>query len=804
MTPKKTKWRHSINYLVVIAVIGSGILGGMIFIAATILATYQRAENQSITHLKGLLDTVESTVSIACFVEDQNLAREVANGLMKNSEVLGVRIRSNKTWLVQSYRDKASAIDLEQAPPGRQIRKVHSPFNAGEIVGEIVLDPDPDTFARVVQEEVRFVGILLWLQLAAFVVFIIIIMLRRILRPIKGMSDRLHRMDATAGERLAIPRGHVGSEIGRLAEDINAMADRLVASLNDEHEIRLLHMIEEKKYHAIFDHAETGIFIADMNGCVSSGNPALLRLLDFPEGASFAEVRLTDLAWRTPEQLQRIINDCINGDAASGADLEFITGRGMARWLNVTLCGIGGGMVQGIVSDVTERKLAEDAARQQAVTDPLTGIANRSGLEQQMLAAIRKSVTVSDPGFALMLVDIDGFKRINEALGLPVGDLILKTAVRRIQTCIKSSDTVARVGGDEFAVILPRITDEETAAGVGERIVRILAHSYDGHAHPIKLGASIGITLFPNDGMEIPALLRNAELALDHAKLGGGSRYAFFDPAMAEATERRRALETDMQLALRRGEFRLYYQPIVDIAENRLAGVEALIRWHHPEKGVVPPDAFIPVAEETGFIVDIGLWGLEAACRQIAAWQAEGRNLYMSLNVSGRQIPDGLPPQVLADAMARHGIEPWRLILEITEGVLMADLTNALQWVVAVRELGLRFYLDDFGTGYSSLSYLKRFPVSTVKVDKSFVRDMQKDAGDRALVEAVIVMAKSLGMSVVAEGVEMVEQLDILRAMGCHYGQGYYFSKPVPIEEFGAVSARIDAMLLIPPPAAAG
>ena len=796
MLSKLTGWRHSIIYLAAIAVIGSGILVGMMFIGVTGYTTRERAEEQSVMRLRELLDTVESTVSIACFVEDQNLAKEVARGLLKNSDVLGVRIRSNKTELIRSYRDKVSADNLERALRGRQISKIHSPFNEREIVGEIVIDPDPETFDRFVGEEVRFVGFLLWLQQATLVVAIVAVILRLIVRPIKGMSDRLHRMDATTGGRLAIPKGHAGSEVGRLAEDVNAMADQLVASLDDEREMRLLHTIEEKKYHAIFDNAETGIFIADINGCVSSGNPALVRLLQIPEGTSVAEVRLTDLAWCVPGHLRQLIADCINGDATSSADLEFNPeGKGGVCWLNVALTSIGGGLVQGIVTDVTKHKLAESAARQQAVTDQLTGVANRSGLEQQLQAAIRDNGATRGGSFALMLVDLDGFKRINEALGLPVGDLILKAAARRIQTCIKSSDTVARVGGDEFAVILPRIADEKTAAGVGERVVRILARKYDEHANPIQLGASIGIVLFPSDGVEIPVLLRNAQLALDRAKLGGGNRYTFFDPAMAEAAEHRRVLETDMQLALRRDEFRLYYQPIVDLAENRLAGVEALIRWHHAEKGLVPPDAFIPIAEETGLIVDIGLWGLETACRQLAIWQSEGRDLYMSLNVSGRQIPDGLPPKALSNAIARHGVEPQRLVLEITEGVLMADLDVSLQWLATVRKLGLRFYLDDFGTGYSSLSYLKRFPISTVKVDKSFVHDMHHDAGDRALVEAVVAMAKSLGMSVVAEGVETVEQLDLLRAMGCRYGQGYYFSKPVPIEEFGAVSAHIEALL---------
>jgi diguanylate cyclase (GGDEF)-like protein/PAS domain S-box-containing protein len=664
------------------------------------------------------------------------------------------------------------------------------------MVGEIILDPDPETFDHVVREEVRFVGVLLWLQLAVVVMAIVVAMLRLIVRPIKGMSDRLHRMDATAGDRLKIPKGHVGSEVGRLVEDINTLADQLVASLDDERDLRRLREIDEKKYRAIFDNAETGIFIIDPKSQVESGNPALVRLLNLPVEIILTQVRLADLAWCKPGSLLQLIDNCIEHNAMCGADLEYsLDENGMVRWLNITLSNIGGGMVQGLVSDVTERKLNEESARKQVVTDPLTGAANRVALEQRLLAAIRKSEALFGSGFSLMMIDLDGFKRINDALGIPVGDLVLKAVAARLQSCVKASDMVARISGDKFAIFLPGAANEETAALIGDRIVKALARSYDEHANPIRLGTSVGITLFPADGVDTPSLLRNAELALDRAKIGGGNRYTFFDSAMAEAVASRGTLESDMQLALRRDEFRLFYQPIVDLVENRLAGVEALIRWHHPEKGLVPPDAFIPVAEETGFIVDIGLWGLETACRQLAAWQLEGRNLYMSINISGRQIPDGLSPQALFDAISRHGVEPWRLVLEITEGVLMADVAKALQWMVAIREKGLRFYLDDFGTGYSSLSYLKRFPVSTVKVDKSFVRDMHNDASDRALVEAVVAMAKSLGMSVVAEGVETVEQLDLLRAMGCRYGQGYYFSKPVPVEEFDGVSARVDAML---------
>lgn len=792
-------WRSSIIYLAVIAVVGSGIPVGLLFTGVTVFSANNRTQEQSAARLSELLDTVESTASVACFAQDRGLAKEVVRGLMNNSGVLGIQIRTNNEELAGAVHGLPSDNVLERSRKYRLIRKVSSPFDPGEVVGEIILDPDPSAYDQLVREEARFFAVLLWLQLSVVVVTIVVVMIRLIVRPIKGMSDRLHSMDAANGDRLDVPRGYEGSELGRLVEDINGMADQLVTSLNDEREIRQLHAIEEKKYRAIFDNAETGIFLADREGRVSSGNPTLMRLLRLPPSTDVASLCLTSLPWADRGQLDRLIVEAVDGTGLQrDADLEFDEdARGIRRWLNVTVSAIGNGMVQGIVSDVTDRKLAEESARLQAVTDPLTGAANRVGLEHRLQIAMREASTMVEGGLALMLVDIDGFKRINDALGLPVGDQILKAAAVRLLSCVKTSDIVARIGGDEFAVLLPGVASEEMAARIGQRIVRQLARSYDEHMNPIQLGGSVGITLYPSDGGDMPTLLRNAELALDRAKGSGGSRYAFFDPAMAEAAAHRRALEIDMQLALRRNEFRLYFQPIIDLQENRLAGAEALIRWHHAEKGMIPPDAFIPVAEETGFIVDIGRWVLNAACRQIAEWQAQGKDMYVSINISGRQIPDGMTPKMLADAVRHHGIEPWRLVIEITEGVLLADVSRAQQWLAAVREQGMSLYLDDFGTGYSSLSYLKRFPVSTVKVDKAFIRDMHSDASDRALVEAVVAMARSMSMTVVAEGVETAEQLTILRSMHCRYGQGYYFSKPVPADEFDRVAAQIQAQLAV-------
>jgi len=789
----KQRWDRSLLYLTTIGVLLIAVVIGALFIDIANRVTHERTELQSAAHLSELLDTVENAASIACFVGDQALAKEVANGLMKNSGVLGVVVRNYKQELARVYRGDV----LEQAPKGRLIRVIHSPFIPEEAVGEILLDPDLAEMERRVKDDVQFVGKLLGVQIAGTSAAIFIVLLLWIVRPIKALSDSLHLMNAAAGDRLAIPRGHSHTEIGRLANDINIIAGSLVSSLEDEHKLRKQHEIGEEKYHAIFENAETGIFIVNSAGRIESFNSALSRILGLSaEHQNEIDNRLlSDLPWRSPDRLQQFIDECISSHSSISVDLEYMLQDGSTRWLHFLCNPVGKDKIQGVVSDVTERRRAENTARMQVITDSLTGVANRTGMEQALQSYIRKHGIVPDAGFALMLINLDGFKRVNEALGLPVGDGVLMAAAKRLSSCLKPSDTVARIGGDEYAVILPLATGEDLAGRIGERIINVLRENYEVHESPIQLGASIGITFFPSDGKDMPTLLRNAELAMSRAKAGGGNHCTFYNSGMAEAAELRRALETDMHQALRRNEFCLFYQPIVDVINRRVVGAEALIRWRHPVNGLVPPDTFIPLSEETGFIKDIGSWVLETACQQLAKWQQEGKDYYLSINISGRQIPDGISPALLAATVQRYGISPSCLVLEITEGVLMADLSQALGWLNAVRDLGFRIYLDDFGTGYSSLSYLKRFPVNTVKIDKSFVRDMSVNSSDLALVGAIIAMARSLSLEVVAEGVETLDQLQLLQHMQCRSIQGYFFSKPVIAEEFESTTGRIHGLL---------
>jgi len=302
----------------------------------------------------------------------------------------------------------------------------------------------------------------------------------------------------------------------------------------------------------------------------------------------------------------------------------------------------------------------------------------------------------------------------------------------------------------------------------------------------------MGVAFFPRDGSDIHQLLRAAELALNSARTAGGCTHKFFDPALQAAAEHRRRLEDDLRAAVAARELQLAFQPIIDLQTGQVAGAEALLRWPHPQRGFVPPDIFVPLAEEIGLIGAIGLVVLDGACHHAALWRHHGLDIHVSVNVSARQIPDDLPPVVVLDILNRHGLPPEALVFEITEGVLMSSVTVAQSWIESLRAAGVRIYLDDFGTGYSSLSYLKRFPLDTVKIDKSFIRDLHADKSDYALVDAIITMARSLGLHVVAEGIEDAQQLEVLRKMGCGYGQGYYFARPIAAPDFAAMVLRIN------------
>ena len=383
---------------------------------------------------------------------------------------------------------------------------------------------------------------------------------------------------------------------------------------------------------------------------------------------------------------------------------------------------------------------------------------------------------------ALLFVDLDNFKVVNDSLGHEAGDHLLVAIAERLAGCVRPGDTVARLGGDEFTILLEDVSIDGEAVQIAQRVSRALDDSVTLDGHRLQVTASIGIATAVEGNALASNLVRNADMAMYDAKRQGKARYQSFSPAMAARAHERLDLEIELRRALDHDELMVYYQPIHDLASGVISSVEALVRWQHPERGIIFPDAFIPVAEETGQIVEIGDWVLREACRQVRAWDEDygDEQLAVSVNLSPRQLQQEVFVSRVAAVLSETGLAAERLKLEITEGVIMEDSEATIAMLTALRALGVRIAIDDFGTGYSSLGYLKRYPVDTLKIDRSFIHRLGEQHEDAAIVDAVIAFASSLGLRVVAEGIETLQQLDHLRARHCHEGQGYLFSRPVP------------------------
>ncbi|WP_280952018.1 EAL domain-containing protein [Methylobacterium sp. V23] len=429
--------------------------------------------------------------------------------------------------------------------------------------------------------------------------------------------------------------------------------------------------------------------------------------------------------------------------------------------------------------DVTARRAAEVQADQMARHDPLTGLPNRLLLRERLKEAVGR-LQRSGEACAILLIDLDRFKPVNDTLGHPMGDALLQKVADRLRSTVRPNDTVARIGGDEFVILQTGVREASDTQALARRIVDLVGRTYMVDGHLLTIGASVGVALAPNDGLDTDKLLKNADLALYRAKLDGRATYRFFEPEMDARMQMRRQLELDMRQALARREFRLHYQPQLQLEGNRLVGCEALIRWQHPTRGMVSPLDFIPLAEEIGLIVPIGEWVMRQACRDAVTWPAP---LSVAVNVSPAQFKSERLVEMVMSALSSSGLPATRLEVEITEGVLLQQNDKTLQTLHRLRELGVRVSMDDFGTGYSSLSYLRSFPFDKIKIDRSFISDLSGKRDGEAIIRAIAGLGKSLGMTTVAEGVETADQMERIRAEGCTDVQGYLISKPVSASE---------------------
>jgi PAS domain S-box-containing protein len=470
--------------------------------------------------------------------------------------------------------------------------------------------------------------------------------------------------------------------------------------------------------------------------------------------------------------------------------------------------------MQGTIQDVTERRRAEQKIHSLAYYDSLTGLPNRLMFRDQLERAIALCL-LEGQQLAVMFLDLDKFKRINDTLGHSVGDQLLAAAAERIASCVRKSETIShdgtglpaleqargaaagssshvgRLGGDEFTLFLAHVGEPQNAARVARRILAELARPFVLGRHEIVMSASIGIAVCPADGKDVEELLRNADVAMYHAKEQGRNNYQFYSRAMNAEAFQKLSLESHLRKALEREEFILYYQPLLSVASGAVVGAEALIRWQHPDMGLVSPLEFVPLAEETGLIVPISEWVLDRACRQAATWQhISAQPMKVCVNLSGAHFRQSAMPQTVVRALEASGLDPRCLKLELTESVLMREIETTLLILKQLNDMGVQLSIDDFGTGYSSFNYLRRFPLHTLKIDRSFVRDIVGHEDVAAITSAIIAMGHSLKLNVVAEGVETHPQLEYLRELGCDEYQGYLFSAAVPAEQFAELLRR--------------
>lgn len=540
---------------------------------------------------------------------------------------------------------------------------------------------------------------------------------------------------------------------------------------------------------SVFESVAEGIMICDADNRIIAVNSAFNRITGYPEQEVLGKSADILRSGRHAEAFYRGIGEALERDGRWQGEIweRRRNGEVWPAWLMVSVIDdldTGGRHYVSVLTDITELKASQERVEFLAQHDSLTGLPNRALFTDRLEHALQRAHR-EGARLAVLFIDLDRFKTINDSLGHPVGDELLKEVARRLSGLVREEDTVARLGGDEFVLILENISGIDAASVVARKVLADLSRPMHLIGHEIIITSSVGVGVYPEHGKEVTALIRNADTAMYQAKLNGRNDYQLYTDRLTKDADERLRLENDLRRAEERDEFELTYQPQVTLKDKRLVGVEALLYWRHPERGLISPDQFIPLAEDIGIIQQLGAWVLETACRDAVKWRDSGLgNLRLAVNLSSRQLLDRELPDKVDDILRQTGLPSRYLELEVTESAIMEQPERCIATLERIRALGISLAIDDFGTGYSSLSYLKRLPVQKVKIDREFVSDIPHDSDDLAIVSAVIAMSHSLGLTVVAEGMEKSVQLDCLEKYDCDEAQGYYVSRPLSASDF--------------------
>ncbi|BBJ00614.1 hypothetical protein FGKAn22_23060 [Ferrigenium kumadai] len=794
--------------------IGITVTLGILFLAlfSSIVGSWQgnkRVRDDLIEQGRRITENLAHQSSLALIYSSADNAAEAVNATMAFPGVVSVEIRDANGRVLLTRGKTNPAEFFEQADEGGGLHAAallnaesssawnfaapvysqppaESPFSEApnpELLGRVSIVMSKAALTRMTSD-IFITNLATSFSFALLFLFLIRFLTRNMVRPLNQLSASMGR--AQSGEsqvRVAVPAGP--KDIAKMAHAFNSMM-----SVQEEREAAL-------RVAAIAFETEEGMMVTDENAVIIRVNRAFTRLTGYSAEEAIGRNPTMLRSDRHDAEFFQLMWETLHRDNIWQGEIwnRRKNGEIYPEWLNITAVVGNDGKVTNYVGtfiDFTERKQAENEIHHLAFYDPLSQLPNRRMLLDRLRQAVATGAR-NQTGGALLFIDLDNFKTLNDTKGHGIGDLLLIEVAKRLQACVREGDTVARFGGDEFVLLLEGLSEDKAQAavqaqGVGEKVLEALNQPYLLEGSEFHSSSSMGITLFVDYQEKLDELLKQADTAMYEAKKSGRNTLRFFDPVMQDELEVRAQLEVGLREALRKQEFQLYYQMQVNHAGSVL-GAEVLLRWIHPEQGLISPLKFIPLAEETGLILPIGRWVLESACQQIKAWEKEqhAHELQLAVNVSGRQFRQKDFVAQVSEILDRTAIDPNRLKLELTESIVLDDVADTIAKMHALRQLGVSFSMDDFGTGYSSLSYLTQLPLNQLKIDQSFVRHIGTKESDATIIQTIIGMANNLGIEVIAEGVETQEQRDFLEANGCTLYQGYLFSRPVPREEFDAL-----------------